>query len=98
VGTGRPASTPPLDEMWATWHTVTLAADQFLDTLTPEKLGAYMDWEGKPMRESIGTLILRNTYHYWFHTGEAHAVRQMLGHGSLPQFVGDMSTALYRPE
>ncbi|MFZ5916600.1 MAG: DinB family protein [Chloroflexota bacterium] len=98
VGTGQPASTPPLDEMWAIWHTVTLAADQFLSTLTTEKLGAYMDWEGKPMRESIGTLILRNTYHYWFHTGEAHAVRQMLGHGSLPQFVGDMSTALYRPE
>ena len=27
VGTGRPASTPPLSEMWATWRTVTEAAD-----------------------------------------------------------------------
>jgi hypothetical protein len=30
--------------------------------------------------------------------GEAHAIRQMLGHTDLPQFVGDMSEALYRPE
>ena len=37
-------------------------------------------------------------YHYWFHTGEAHAIRQMLGHQDLPQFVGEMSSALYRPE
>ena len=29
---------------------------------------------------------------------EAHAIRQMLGHGDLPQFVGDMSAAVYRPE
>ncbi len=37
-------------------------------------------------------------YHYWFHLGEAHAVRQMLGHKDLPQFVGDMSQAHYRSE
>jgi len=37
-------------------------------------------------------------YHYWFHTGEAHAIRQMLGRGELPQFVGDMTKAFYRPE
>lgn len=42
--------------------------------------------------------ILRNIYHYWFHLGEAHAIRQLLGHTDLPQFVGDMSEALYRPE
>jgi hypothetical protein len=30
--------------------------------------------------------------------GEAHAIRQMLGHPDLPQFVGDMSGALYRLE
>ena len=53
---------------------------------------------GKPLPESIGTMLLRNTYHYWFHCGEAHAIRQMLGHPDLPQFVGDMSEALYRPE
>ena len=37
-------------------------------------------------------------YHYWYHLGEAHATRQMLGHTDLPQFVGDMSEALCRPE
>jgi hypothetical protein len=36
-------------------------------------------------------------YHYWYHLGEAHAIRQMLGHQDLPQFVGDMSAAVYRP-
>jgi hypothetical protein len=98
VGTGQPASTPPLDEMWVTWRTVTQAADQFLDTLTTDTLQTHLAYKGKPLPESIGTLLFRNTYHYWFHTGETHAIRQMLGHGELPQFVGDMSEALYRPE
>jgi hypothetical protein len=39
------------------------------------------------------------TYHYWYHLGEALAVRQMLGHRDLPDFVGDIdSQAPYRPE
>jgi hypothetical protein len=38
------------------------------------------------------------TYHYWFHLGEAQAVRQALGHTSLPSFVGDIAQAPYRPE
>jgi hypothetical protein len=50
VGTGQPPSSPPLDEMWATWHTVTQAADEFLDTLTTGKLQTYMQWEGKPLQ------------------------------------------------
>jgi len=37
-------------------------------------------------------------YHYWFHLGGAHAIRQLLGHPDLPQFVGDMAEALYSPE
>jgi hypothetical protein len=98
VGYGQPASTPPLDEMWNTWHAVTRAADDFLDSLTTGKLQGHLEWEGQPLRESIGTMILRNTYHYWYHLGEAHAIRQMLGHQDLPQFVGDMSAAVYRPE
>ena len=98
VGFGRPASTPPLDEMWEVWQTVTGAADEFLDTLTPEGLQRHLEWKGSPLEESIGTLLMRNIYHYWFHTGEGHAIRQMLGHGQLPQFVGDMAAAVYRPE
>src|SRR5512142_90671 len=30
VGTGRQASTPPWDEMWRLWHTVTREADVYL--------------------------------------------------------------------
>ena len=98
VGYGKPASTPSLGEMWNTWRTVTAAADAYLDTLTPELLLTHFEREGKPVAESVGTMLLRNLYHYWFHTGEGHAVRQMLGHSDLPQFVGDMARAAYRPE
>jgi hypothetical protein len=98
VGYGQPASTPPLEEMWAVWRTVTEAADRFLGTLTAERLPTHLERKGQPLPESIGTMLLRNTYHYWFHIGEAHAIRQLLGHPDLPQFVGDMSGAMYRPE
>ncbi len=64
VGDGRPASTPPLEKMWAVWHAVTSAADGFLDTLTVDQLSAHIEWRGKPMLSGIGTLLLRHTYHY----------------------------------
>lgn len=98
VGYGKPASTPSLAEMWDTWRTVTAAADVYLDTLTPEIMLTHFERQGEPVAESVGTMLQRNLYHYWFHTGEGHAVRQMLGHTDLPQFVGNMSLAAYRPE
>ena len=98
VGYGKPASTPPLADMWAAWRKVTAAADEYLDTLTPELLQGYLLRDGKAVDESVGTLLMRNIYHYWYHTGEAAAVRQMLGHTHLPEFVGDINTASYRPE
>jgi hypothetical protein len=96
VGFGRPATTPPLAEMWETWHEIAAAADEYLDTLVPDLLLTHFEWQGEPLEENVGTLLQRNLYHYWFHTGEAHAVRQMLGHGDLPQFVGDFGEAVYR--
>lgn len=98
VGTGRPASTPPLDEMWQVWQRVADAADPFLDGITPDQLTTHFQFRGESMGENMGTMLMRNIYHYWFHTGEAHAVRQQLGHTDLPQFVGSMATAVYRPE
>lgn len=98
VGYGKPASTPPLAEMWAIWRKVTAAADAYLDTLTPEILQTFLLRDGKPVDESVGTLLMRNLFHYWYHTGEAAAVRQMLGHKDLPDFVGDINRAPYRPE
>jgi hypothetical protein len=65
VGFGQPASAPPLDEIWATWHTVRHAADEFLYALTTADLQVLMEREGKPMRQSIGTPLLRDMYHRW---------------------------------
>ena len=98
VGYGKPASTPPLAEMWTAWREVTAVADPFLDTLTTNTLQTHFEWKDKPMRENVGTMLQRNLYHYWFHNGEAYAIRQMLGHTGLPEFIGDMSAALYQPE
>ena len=64
VGGGRPASTPSLEEMWDTWRTVTAAADEYLDTLTTDRLQTHLVWQGEPWRESIGTLLYRNVYQY----------------------------------
>lgn len=97
VGYGSPPSTPPLAEMWSAWHEITAAADEYLDGLAEDTLGTFLEYRGEPRPENVGTLILRNTYHYWYHTGEAHAIRQMLGHQDLPQFVGDFGGAAYGP-
>ena len=59
VGFGQPASTPPLDEMWDAWRTITAASDPFLDALTTDDLEAFLTVDGKPLRESVGTM--RNT-------------------------------------
>ena len=88
VGYGKPASTPPLDEMWSAWHAITSKADTFLDTVTAERLEVHIVWQGETESENIGTLLLRNIYHYWFHLGEAYAIRQMLDHTDLPTYVG----------
>ncbi len=95
VGHGRPASTPPLSEMRTAWEQVTAAADPYLDTLTSAKLEMYMSWRDRPLDESIGTMLLRVIYHYWYHIGEISAIRQLLGHQDVPEFVGDMASALY---
>ncbi len=95
---GAPASTPPLDEMLTAWRAVTAAADPWLDTLTTADLYAPRAI-GKSRVVTYGTLMLRTTYHYWYHTGENSAIRQQLGHTNLPQFVGNIDgEAPYLPE
>jgi len=117
-GFGQPAVTPPLADMWQVWDDITGAADTFLDTVTTDQLGTFLEQDtvavedslfavgqaNKEMlaqenvrsRENIGTRILRTTYHYFFHTGEAHAIRQQLGHPDLPYFVGGMPDYLFQ--
>jgi hypothetical protein len=93
---GQPPCSPPLAEMWAAWHAITRAADPYLDSLTAETLQTHLSVSGQPLPENIGTLLRRVTYHYWYHLGESQAVRQMLGHTGLPQYVGRIPP--YRPE
>ena len=99
VGWDQPASTPPLADMWEAWRTVTQTADPYLDTLTTETLQTFYTVNGKPHYESVGSMLRRTTYHYWYHLGEGMAIRQMLGHTNLPEFVGDIhDEAPYIPE
>lgn len=97
VGYGRPASTPALAEMMQAWRTITQTSDSWLDTITTEKLEERIERQG--WETNVGSLLLRVIYHYWYHIGEIMAIRQMLGHTGLPDFVGDIDTeAPYRAE
>jgi hypothetical protein len=95
---GAPASTPSLAEVWQAWEHITQAADPWLDAVTPELLEARVVRDGKASNITYGSLLLRTTYHYWYHNGENAAIRQQLGHTNLPQFVGNLDdVAPYRP-
>ncbi len=96
---GVPMSTPSLKEMLGIWHSVTNAADPYLDTLTTPMMQSDLLREGRSVGQSIGSALRRVTYHYWYHIGEIQAIRQMLGQTNLPEYVGDIETeAPYRPE
>ena len=99
VGYGQPACTPPLAEMWEAWQTITQLADPFLDTLTTKKLQEIHYLDDQQTDYTAGNLLQRVIYHYWYHTGENMAIRQMLGHTDLPEFVGNIDDeAPYRRE
>lgn len=88
AGWGRPATTPSLAEMWDAWRAITAAVDPWLDTLTTDLLRSRLTMNGREHGETIGSMLQRTIYHYWFHTGESQAVRQLLGHTGLSEFVG----------
>ena len=69
--------------------------DSLFGMLSKDVLAKVLTKGSVPSSESFGTRILRTTYHYFFHTGEAHAVRQQLGHPDLPYFVGGMPDDLF---
>jgi hypothetical protein len=96
AGYGKPASTPPLDTMRSLWESITAASEPYLDTLTTEQLVTHWEVNGQPHRESIGSVLRRITYHYWYHIGESQAVRQLLGHSDVGNFVGALHP--YTPE
>jgi hypothetical protein len=95
---GKPANTPPLAESWVAHDAVVKLVDPYLDALTTERMQEHFIVDGVPHAESIGTMLQRVIYHYWFHIGEATAVRQIIGHTDLPEFVGDIGgQAPFRP-
>jgi hypothetical protein len=96
VASGGPATTPALREMLAAWRTVTKAADPWLDSFTTDALTG--DLGGPGPKRRTGDALHRVTYHYWFHIGEILAIRQILGHPKLPEYIGNLEArAPYRP-
>lgn len=98
---GAPATTPPLAAVLEAGRTITSAADPWLDALTTEHLCEPHLYavDGQHIELTYGSLLQRVIYHYWYHTGENMAIRQMLGHEDLPEFVGNIDhEAPYRPE
>ena len=96
---GAPASTPSLAGMVDAWGQITAAADAWLDALTVTSLRGHVISRGQPIARTQGDQLQRVIYHYWYHTGENQAIRQLLGHADLPQFVGDIDAeAPYTPE
>jgi uncharacterized damage-inducible protein DinB len=88
---GAPACTPDLGEVMEAWKAITKEADPWLEELTSEKLLQHFTRrDGQPGQRSFGSLLQRTIYHYWYHTGENLAIRQILGHTRLPQFVGNI--------
>ncbi len=98
-GYGKPASTPSLEATLDAWRAITTATDPWLDAATTEKFTERLTVPGWGITTSYGSLMLRVIGHYWYHIGEVMAIRQMLGHTNLPDFVGDIDAAApYRPE
>jgi hypothetical protein len=98
---GAPASTPPLSEILASWRAITAEADPWLDTLTSAALVERRLFRigDDEFTLSYGSMLQRVLYHYWYHTGENMAVRQLLGQRDLPDFVGNIDDeAPYTPE
>lgn len=96
---GAPMSTPVLAHTMRTWQEVIQASQSYLDSLTTQSLQEELPLDGKPVGQSIGSAMRRMTYHYWYHIGEMQAIRQMLGHTALPEYVGDIERlAPYEPE
>jgi hypothetical protein len=88
---GAPSSTPPLDEVLPIWNSIHRETDPWLDTLTETSLRQpYVRPNGMPGGRIVGSLVQRVIYHYWYHLGQNMAIRRMLGHARLPQFVGNI--------
>ncbi len=91
--TGAPASTPSFAQMQAAWERIVAEADPFLDALTTTDLERPLAHDRRTTPPNAGSQLQYVTYHYWAHIGEVSAVRQMLGHTGLAQYVADFTPA-----
>jgi len=92
-------SSPRLAEILPIWLDVTHLTQPYLEKLTSANLQDDLLRHGKVVGQNLGTAIQRLIYHYWYHTGEVQAIRQLLGHHGLPEFVGEIEElAPYRSE
>ncbi len=91
--TGQPACEPPFSDALAMWSEATATADEWLGKADDEALKNPLQFSWP---ENLGTALMRNTFHYWFHCGEVNAIRQMLGHPEMI-FVGQMIGHLEYP-
>ena len=96
---GQPASAPPLAEALRAWLAVATAADPALDRFDTAALQAWLPNTRQPETRLVGSTVQRVIYHYWVHIGEILAIRQILGHAAVPEFVGDIDRlAPYRAD
>jgi hypothetical protein len=89
VGYRKPASSPSLSQMISNWEKITRVSEEYLDNLKKTDLIEHLEVKGKKLGFNIGTMISRMIYHYWYHNGEMQAIRQLMGHSDLSDFVGD---------
>jgi uncharacterized damage-inducible protein DinB len=96
---GKPKSTPSYDFVLRKYLEVTRMTCPYLDKLTSADLQEELLRKGKVVGQNLGTAMLRLIYHYWYHSGEIQAIRQLLGHHGLPEFIGEIEKlAPYRSE
>jgi uncharacterized damage-inducible protein DinB len=86
---GKPPGEVSLKEMAGFWEDVILESDKYLDQLSSDDLEKPMVVKGRELPANLGTMISRVIYHYWYHAGEIQAIRQILGHKDLPDFISD---------
>jgi hypothetical protein len=96
--TGGPVTTPRLSEMTSLWQQVTSETDAYFATLTLEDLRGHLEFNGDTFPECIGAIFQRINNHYFYHIGEASAIRQMLEHPDIPDIMAEFGSVTYHPE
>ena len=86
---GKPPADVSLKEMVDLWEAVIKASEDYLIKITSDDLLKKLIVNGKEVTANIGTMMTRIIYHYWYHTGEMQAIRQLLGHQDLPSYIGN---------